>query len=150
MFCEYCEVHLIDLADLRRHMLSMAHIRSKNSYELSMSKFFERRRQANMHPNNFNELCLSLNMHSGKDVTALEKDKFFKMERLWQYDVSEELMKVLMESGIKYSLNRISVVARKELIRYIEEERKAKKERQAEEERRAEEARRAKESRQNS
>jgi hypothetical protein len=125
-FCEYCDMHLINLADVRRHILSMAHTRHKNSHELSMIKYFERKRQTAMHPDNFAKLCLSLNMHSDKDVSALEKDGFFKMERLWHYDVAEELLKVLMESGIKYYLDKIHPVLRKELIKSLEEEKAAK------------------------
>lgn len=65
-------------------------------------------------------------MHTERDVIALDKDGFFKMDRQWHYDVAEELLKVLMESGIKYHLDKIHPVVRKELLRCLEEEKATK------------------------
>ena len=121
MFCEYCDTNLSDIAEARRHMLTIDHVRNRNSYDLNTAKFFERYRQAKLHPDNFQKLCQTLNMHSDKDVIALEKNGFFKMDKLWHYDVSDQLLKVLQDSGIDYHMNRLHPQVRQKLLEALDE-----------------------------
>lgn len=104
----------------------MSHFRNKNTYELNMNKYFERSRQARMHPDNFVKLCLSLNMHSARDVIALAKDGFFKndvrRERLWHYSVMEEMLNVLVESGINFKLAQLHPQVKSMLLQLLNEE----------------------------
>jgi hypothetical protein len=83
-----------------------------------------------MHPDNFEKLCLVLNMHSEKDVIALEKSGFFKnegsKERIWHYNVYEEMLKVLMDSGIRYHLGQLHPQVRTRLLQLLEEEKAPK------------------------
>lgn len=122
MYCEYCDTKLADLAEARRHFLSVRHTRNKNVYELDMSKYFARQEQARLQPMNLVRLCEALNMYSEKDVSALERIDFFKMDRQWHFEVTEELHKVLLQSCIDHSLSKLLDPIRSELLEAISEE----------------------------
>ena len=126
MHCEYCDEDLFDVAFARRHVLTIKHIRNKRTYDLTAAKFVERRRQVAKHPRDFKALCLLLNMHSKKDVRCLQEKDFFKMKCNYQYQVAEELVKVIMESSMGYHLNRLPTQIREPLVDLIETSRQEK------------------------
>lgn len=124
MNCEFCDIAIFDAADARRHMLTIAHVRNKRTYELSSAKFIERRRQAALHPKNFYELCMLLNMHKRQDVIALDKNGFFKINTGPQSAIAEELIRILHDSGINYRMNRLPPEIRQPLIEALEEQKR--------------------------
>lgn len=138
MFCEYCKVHLADVEETRRHIIHIGHVRNKNEYELNRAKYFDRSRQARMHPVNFEKLCQELNLHSERDVDAMDKNNFFKLDRKWHADVAEELFKTLQNSSLDYALKRLHPPVRAKLLEVYEEERAAKKNTEEEAEQRRE------------
>lgn len=120
MHCEFCDCSFADLAEARKHMLTIEHIRAKRNIELSSTKYVELMRQATIHPKNFYQLTKLLNLHSKNDVNALEKQNFFKITTKTNWKVVHELMSVLYQSSIDYHVGSLPNELRQPLIEIIE------------------------------
>lgn len=121
MHCEFCDVTLSNLAEARRHMVTIAHIRNKRNYDLAIDKYLERSIQATLRPKNFQELTKLLNLHSPKDVEALNETKFFKITTVTQSKVVSELINILYENSKEYSYRRLPEEIREPLVKLIAE-----------------------------
>lgn len=115
MICEFCSLQLEDLTAARRHMLTAAHIREKRSYDLSVAKTVERRRLAKLQPLNFQELLKLLNIHSIKDISALEKMDFFEITRSMDSKIARELIRVLCQSAVDFHMSKLPIDLRARL-----------------------------------
>lgn len=109
MNCEFCNLQLADLKEARRHMLTAAHMRSKQSYDLSIDKTVDRHLQATLQPRNIKELLELLNIRSSKDVDALYNLDFFKIERSSESKITRELIMALRNSEVDYRMSRLPV-----------------------------------------
>lgn len=122
--CDYCDTVLDGPAEARRHVLTIAHYRNKTSYDLSIAKYVERKRQSETLPKNFQELCNLLNMRSEKDVVALKENGFFKMTNDWHYKIAEELIQVMCLADNDYFVKRLPEELRKPFVEMVESRRK--------------------------
>lgn len=95
MHCEYCDISFEDLTASRRHMLSVSHVRTKRNYDLSTTNLRNNLIQATIHPKDFCELVKLINIHSRKDVVALEEMNFFNIETKTDSKIARELIRVL-------------------------------------------------------
>lgn len=120
MQCEFCDIGFPDLASTRRHMLSVAHIRAKQSFDLLRPKFVERMRQKTLHPKDFYELTKLINIHSKEDVRALKGENFFSIEKERQSQIACELFKVLHQNMIEYRIGLMPEQVRQPFLEAIE------------------------------
>lgn len=105
MRCEYCDLDLLDVADARRHMLTIAHARKINEYELIAIKHIQQLRLKDYRPRDFSKLLELLNLRSTDDIDAIDKLKFFKIETKTQGKIASELCHILCQSSHEYHLN---------------------------------------------
>lgn len=118
MHCEFCDLTLSDLSSARRHMLSIAHNRKKRTYDMSSTKIIQTKRRSLLHPKDFLELLKTINVHTVKDVIALDdpSENFFKVDDKIQSLICRELMSVLNESINNFNLNSLPAEIRQPLL----------------------------------
>lgn len=122
MHCEYCNITFYELAEARRHMLTISHIREKRNFDLSTAKCVERMKQAKLHPKDFHDLTKVLNIHSGSDINALDSSNFFKITKQYESMITCELIRTL-NLGVKdYYVNALPPEVREPFIRAIEKQ----------------------------
>lgn len=119
MHCEYCSTNIKDVPAAKKHMLTIAHIRNKRAYDLSTNLFIDRRRQAAIHPKSFEELAFQLNMHTYKDVNALDKSQFFDVKSENSSAITREMISLLNRSVESYHYNQLPAELREPLARLL-------------------------------
>lgn len=106
--CQYCNMMFVKHSEQLRHLMSLAHIRNKQSYELKKIKVDERIFKEILHPTNLKELCTLLNMNTQKDVTAMAKNKYFTIQTRLQTIIVTELIAILSTKATEHGLKEIS------------------------------------------
>lgn len=119
MHCEFCSVGLFDMSEARRHMLTIQHTRKKREYDLNPSKYIERIQQAALHPKDFYELIKLLNMHSSKDIEALDANNFFTLSTNFNSRIARELIDILHKSVREFFLLELPTELRQPFVQAI-------------------------------
>lgn len=122
MNCEYCSSSFADLAEARKHMLTVTHIRRKNIHELQAEKLLEKMRNFQLHPKSFRDLAKVINMHSRKDVEALNSIDFFKIKIQKEANITNEFIAILYQSINDYRVNVLPPTLREPFLRAIAEQ----------------------------
>lgn len=99
-------------------MLSIAHNRKKRTYDMSSTKIIEKKRRSLLHPKDFLELLKIINIHTIRDVIALDNpsENFFKIEDNNHSLISRELITILHESINNYNINSLPSEIRQPLL----------------------------------
>lgn len=124
MYCEYCEIDVQELSDVRRHILTVKHTRNRKSYELSKGNLLEMLRRTHCEPKNFCELLENLNLKKPDDVENLEEAGFFNINSESTYEIVLQMIPFLFESLTHHHLSNLPEDLRKDISTLYEKYRK--------------------------
>lgn len=120
MHCEFCDMY-VEVADVKRHLLLASHTRKRRDFDLNISKFVERIRQAAIRPNDFEELNTLLNIRSAKNVEDMNEGGFFEIDSPRDSKIAREMIRVLFSNSNNYYLNALPAALRQPFLNSYEE-----------------------------
>lgn len=120
MHCEFCDMH-VEVADVKRHLLLASHTRKRRDFDLNISKFVERIRQAAIRPKDFKELNTLLNIRSVEDVEAMDLRSFFEINDPRDSKIAREMIRILFSNSNNYYLNALPAALRQAFLSSYEE-----------------------------
>lgn len=120
MYCEYCDVELSDVAEARRHMLSITHTRGKNQYQLSKSKFNQKTKDELDRPRNIADLANLLSISSKDDVNSLYESRFFEISSDEESQLVRHLIPILFQIGVDYHIESLPKELRQPFMAAVE------------------------------
>lgn len=116
MYCEFCQESLEDLAQVRRHTLTVKHSRNRKNHELSKDNLMKNLHQAYDHPNSLEELITLLSLSSTKDVRILDDAGFFEIKSKSTSNVIRAMIPIIFQNLTDYHLENLPTDVKRAIL----------------------------------